>query len=142
MSENMEVRNIRGRMRTPQVNNTTFFSLTKDGKSYSRSVNMLYMQVFPEKDHSHIKKAGRPKKVRRNITSVQNAEHERLKMNRFYRIESFPEYGINRKGEVINLGSQDIVTPSARDGLSVHLRKDGQWHYIAVRTLMRRTFGT
>jgi hypothetical protein len=145
MNEDKQVRHISGRVRSPQFNGRHYYSFSKDGKNYSRSVASLYRATFPDRDHSELPKRGRPRgtvKVRPKIADATQQEIDRLRENRLYRIESFPEYGINKKGEVYNLASGVGVTPSNRDGLSVHLRKDGKWHFIAVRTLLRRTFGS
>jgi hypothetical protein len=141
MNEDKQVRHISGRVRSPQFNGRHYYSFSKNGKNYSRSVGELYRVTFPEMDHSDLPRRGRPKKPRTNIVQSTQVEIDRLRESRLYRIEAFPEYGINKKGDVYNLASGVLVVPSNRDGLSVHLRKDGKWHYIAVRTLLRRTFG-
>jgi hypothetical protein len=141
MNENQQVRHISGRIRSPQFNKSTYYSFTKNGKTHSRSVGRLYRDTFPEKDHSDLPKVGRPKRERPKIAQSSPDEVRRLMEYRVYRIAEFPEYGINKKGDVFHLSSGDHVVPSAQGGGSVHLMKDGKQHYIAVRTLMRRTFG-
>jgi hypothetical protein len=142
MSENQEVRHsTSGKIRRPQFNGSTYYSFVHNGKTYSRSVGRLYRDTFPEKDHSSFPKLGRPPRLRPNIVTASKDEVKRLMEYRVHRIAEFPEYGINKRGEVFNLATGVQVTPSMRGGLSVHLMKDGVQHYIAVRTLMRRTFG-
>jgi hypothetical protein len=148
MSENMQVRHISGRIRSPQFNKSTYYSFTKDGKTHSRSVGRLYRDTFPEKDHSGFPKVGRPlgslgvKARREPISPVRpNEELEKAATHRYHRIPDYPEYGINQLGDVMHLDTRTVLKPGSRGELSVHLKKDGKWHYIAVRKLQRNTFG-
>jgi hypothetical protein len=149
MSEDMQVRHsMSGKVRRPQFNKSTYYSFIKDGKTYSRSVGRLYRDTFPERDHSGFPKVGRPlgslgvKARREAISPVRpDEELEKADTHRYHRIPDYPEYGINKLGDVMQLGTQTNVKPGSRGELSVHLKRDGQWHYIAVRKLLRNTFG-
>lgn len=118
------------RVRKPQFNGQSYLSLAnEDGKHYSRTIRALKRLTWPDLEE--------PRRQMQSRLLVHSSEK---RDERFYKIERFPDYGINRQGEVMNMVTKNIINPGRRGEMSVHLKLDGRWHYISVRRLMKWTF--
>lgn len=140
------VRNVKtGKLlKITKKDNKSQLILSNAGKTYMKSVAQMVLEAFTKTPYvkgKAIHLNGNPYDNTLSNIEYKNDERKNPRIQ-FFSIPNFPSYLINKRGDILNKNTQNILRPTVKKNgyLQVILCEKTERHYLLVHRLVALTF--